>query len=237
MQTTNIPVLILSGGQGTRIRHLLGDLPKPMYPVLDKPFLDFQIEYLRSFGFSDFYISSGYKSEAIETHYKSDPNVKVIKESEPLGTGGAILYAMQAFKEDSFICMNGDSLCLIDFEAFLQTAEKYPGQITIALNEVDDTSRYGRVTIDVSQNVTAFLEKDPNQKYKGLINSGIYFLRKSLFSQSKFPQVCSVEKDIFPEILEQGKIKGWASNAAFIDIGTPETLKEIESFVKIHKLV
>ena len=106
----------------------------------------------------------------------------------------------------------------------------------IALNKLDDTSRYGRVMIDEANRVLSFKEKNANDKTPGYINSGIYLLQKNIIKQHQFKAVCSIETDIFPELLKAGQLKGFEHKAPFIDIGTPETLIQIEEFVDKYDL-
>ena len=102
---THIPVLILAGGQGSRIRHLLGDLPKPMYPVHGLPFLDYQLNLLKGEGFSHFYISCGYQAQVIAQYYSTNANITIIRETQPLGTGGALLLALESISAEQLLCL------------------------------------------------------------------------------------------------------------------------------------
>ena len=222
----DITALILSGGQGTRIRHLLNGLPKPMYPVFDKPFIEYQINYLQSFGIKKFVISTGYRSDAFKEYFGAQHTI--VEESEPLGTGGAVLFALDAIETEKFICLNGDTLFLLNFQEFLDDACARPYS-SIALKVIEDSSRYGSVWIDnQTSRITRFSEK--NTDSSGLINAGIYLLNKSQLQKHNFERICSIEKDIFPELVKDG-LYGFKTEAEFIDIGTPETLNIVEDFI------
>lgn len=227
MINLNTTILILCGGQGTRIKHLLNGLPKPMYPVLGKPFLDHQIGYLNKFGLDNIIISAGYKADVIHDYYGD--KYKIIEEKEPLGTGGAILYALNHIKTENFICLNGDTLFLLDFNEFLNACKLNNLFSTIALKKVLESDRYGSVWKNDKNKIEKFAEKNIGTS-SGLINAGVYYLNKKQLQKFDFAQKCSVETDIFPELLKDN-LFGFETEADFIDIGTPETLNLIEEFI------
>lgn len=232
MSNTDTTVLILCGGQGTRIKHLLNGLPKPMYPVLGKPFLDYQIDYLNKFGLTNIIISAGYRADVIQDFYGD--KYKIIEESEPLGTGGAILYALNHINTENFICLNGDTLFLLDFSKFLNACKQNLSFSTIALKKVLESDRYGSVWKNDKNKIEKFAEKNIGTS-SGLINAGVYFLNKKQLQKFDFPQKCSVETDIFP-VLVKDNLFGFETEADFIDIGTPETLIQIEQFIIKNKI-
>lgn len=236
MKPQDIPVLILVGGKGTRVAHLLNDLPKSMYPVLDKPFLDYQLGYLKKFGFQKFILSIGYNSGAIEQHYKNNPDVSFVKEQEALGTGGAIINSLPSINEDHFVALNGDTLFLMDYSNMISFAKKHPEHSVIALKKISDTNRYGNVNINAENKIEGFYEKS-TENSTGLINAGIYLFSKKQLQKLQLPKVNSIETDGFPLLVKEG-LYGYTkdSDVDFIDIGTPETLDQVESFVKKHNL-
>ncbi|MBN8702634.1 MAG: NTP transferase domain-containing protein [Bacteroidetes bacterium] len=237
--SSDIPVIILAGGKGTRIKHLLGDLPKPMYPVFEIPFLDYVISYLKKFGLSKFIISSGYQSEIIEQHYKNKPNILVIKEEEALGTGGAIMHCMQKDNSsENYLALNGDTLFLIDFSKFLNFS-LISMRTCIALKKNQDTARYGSIALNTESTIISFSEKNTsNVEELKLINGGIYFLNKKEIENLDLPKINSLEVDVFPQLVSKRTLMGYSQdfNAEFIDIGTPETLYQVEEFISKHKL-
>lgn len=206
-----------------------------MYPVLGKPFLDYQIAYLKKFGFKQFYISTGYQGHVIKEYYNDAENISCIHESIPLGTGGGILYASSKIKQNHFVVLNGDTLYLLDYLMFINQCIQNPLATTLALKQVEDVSRYGEVIMGDNYSIQSFQEKNTHDVHSGMINAGIYFINKSQLLSLEMPEVCSMETDIFPKLLSRG-LYGFVSNDSFIDIGTPETLSEIEKFVQNHQL-
>jgi D-glycero-alpha-D-manno-heptose 1-phosphate guanylyltransferase len=232
---SEIPIVILAGGRGTRIQHLLNDLPKPMYPIFGRPFLDYQIAYLKKFGFQKFYISTGYQAQFIEEYYSNTENIRLIHENEPLGTGGGILHVSKHIQSPNYIVLNGDTLYLLDYKNFVIESLKNSQNTTIALNKVVNVERYGSVEIEKDNIIKGFKEKSKENVGEGLINAGIYFVNKSQIENLNAPLKCSMELDIFPELIKLG-LYGFKTTAPFIDIGTPETLSQIEEFIKEHQL-
>jgi D-glycero-alpha-D-manno-heptose 1-phosphate guanylyltransferase len=196
--------------------------------------LDYQIAYLKRFGFKKFVISTGYKAEIIKTHYRDHAGILFVHEDEPLGTGGGILKALPLIKADNFIVLNGDTLFLMDYFQFFYFSGSRQNKSTIALKRVSDPSRYGTVILNEEKQILDFSEK-PDDRKISLINAGIYLLNKRQLQDIKVPRVCSVETDIFPLLIDLG-LYGFETMADFIDIGTPEALGQIEDFVKMHQI-
>ena len=234
MNLSQIPVLILAGGKGTRIKHLLNDLPKPMFPVLGKPFLNYVINYLQGFGFKQFIISTGYKGEIIQKKFAANSNITFIHETEALGTGGAIINALPYINADNFLVLNGDTLFLMDYNLMLNFCTNKINYTSIALKVNTETGRYGNVNINAENKIISFAEKDANST-TNLINAGIYLFNKNQIQQLALPKINSVETDVFPLLIQQG-LYGFITEANFIDIGTPETLFMIENFVVKNNL-
>ena len=216
--------VILSGGFGTRLSHVVSDVPKPMAPIKNKPFLEYIITQLQNQGFDSFIFLTGYKSEIIENHFKNLPNAQFIKEETALGTGGAILNAFE-FLNDDFYVINGDTFFDIDFSILENFGNNKP--CTIALRYTDNISRYGFVEIDKDFEISSFTEKGnlPENRIDGYINGGIYYIKKSILKKfvDKFTgQFISLETEIFPELLKNKELFGLPLGGYFIDIGIPD---------------
>ncbi len=222
---THPHVLILAGGLGTRLRAAVQDLPKPMADIGGKPFLEHQIEYLKSQGFSQFTILAGYKGTLISDHFGNGASlgveIQTIIEKEPLGTGGAAREALEHLRSDRFLLLNGDSMKVSDYRHFLSCAPE-DALVTIGLHYTSDLSRYGSVRITPEGHVDSFVEKSKSPPVDGYINAGVY-----LFSRSLLPDLpqgrSSLETGVFPHLLKQKKVCGVPLGGRFIDIGTPES--------------
>ncbi len=233
-------VVILAGGFGTRIRHLLNDIPKPMALTFGRPFLEWVIHYFRSQGIKRFVISTGYRAEFIESYFETNPvsgiELICIPESEPLGTAGGFLNAVtkSGFVSPLWLVANGDSLALTDVGYFLKTLKSSKTQASILGLSVPDTSRYGTLDITSSCKLINFAEK---RSGSGLINAGVYAFTSSALES--FPQVrpLSFELDVFPSLLSAlSDISVVPVSAPFLDIGTPASLKEAGQFIESNLL-
>ncbi|MDR0864318.1 MAG: nucleotidyltransferase family protein [Candidatus Symbiothrix sp.] len=225
-------VIILAGGIGSRLQSVVSDVPKCMAEVAGKPFLHYLFHYLIPFQPERVILSLGYKHQIVEKWIATlnlpfEVTTKV--EESPLGTGGAIKYALSAVKGDSAIVINGDTFFNIDLDQFERFHLFQQAEATIALKPMTNFERYGSVILDEeSKQIGNFEEK----KYceKGLINGGIYAIRKDALDI--FPEKFSMENDYFSRKVAEGKLSGYISDGFFIDIGIPEDYKRAQSLFK-----
>ena len=227
--------VILAGGFGTRLSHIVSDVPKPMAPINDIPFLEYIIKQLQSQGFDNFLFLTGFKSEIIENHFKDLKNSVFIKEESALGTGGAILNAFNQLYDDFFV-INGDTFFDIDFSILEDFGKDKP--CTIALRCTNNIQRYGFVDIDDNFKIISFVEKGnlPKNRIDGYINGGIYYLKKSVlndFIKNFTGQFISLETEIFPKLLGNNELFGLPLGGYFIDIGIPEDYSKAQIYIPL----
>ncbi|MBF7066882.1 nucleotidyltransferase family protein [Campylobacter volucris] len=209
--------IILAGGFGTRLKSVVQDLPKPMAPINGKPFLEYIFKYLKKQGIKEVILSVFYKKEVIKEYFKdSFDGINIIynEEKEPLGTGGAIKDALKFVKNEVYV-LNGDTFFDIDLKKMSLKESK----ICIALKQMQDFDRYGVVNINKFGYISSFEEKA--YKKQGLINGGIYLLKKDLFDDFSL-----TDKFSFEEFLQENcktlKIQTQVFDDYFIDIGIPQ---------------
>lgn len=222
------PILILAGGFGTRLKPLVSDLPKPMAPVGEKPFLEYIIRSIVSQGFKNIVLLTGYKSEKIEEYFLNGKelscNIRYSHEKSPLGTGGAPKQAIRDLSLNDFFLINGDTiaeLCLKD----IYLKEKN----VIALKQIDDISRYGEVKVDKNEKVMLFKEKK-DVIQPGLINAGVYYLQSNIFDQHN-KSFISLEEDILPSLVKDNALIGKNITKTFLDIGIPDDYLKAEKIL------
>lgn len=230
--------IILAGGMGTRLKSIISDLPKPMAPIMNVPFLTYQLNYLKHFGIKKVIFSVGYLSEKIIAHYnQSFENISIEYsiEKNPLGTGGGIRMAMSNLNEDLVLILNGDSFFDLDLEQFYNLHLEQKSDFSLALRYVNNSERYGNIEFNSSNQITSFIEKNQlNQS--GYINAGVYILSKKLYLQNTKPNInFSIEKDFFEKQLNQLIIKGFEFKNYFIDIGIPEDYLKAQDDFKEFK--
>lgn len=230
--------IILAGGFGTRLKGLIDDLPKPLAPVNQRPFLDYLLAYLSAQGLQKLVLSTGYQAEKISKQYGPSylgMDLHYIPETQPLGTGGGIRLACASIEEEECFVLNGDSFFGIALEDFYALHKKHGAQCSLALRQVENASRYGSIQMDKDYRITAFMEKSPEQQ-AGLINAGVYILNKNLFMQhSPENRAFSVERDFFEKQCLNLQIKGFPFSAYFIDIGVPEDYAKAQDDFKQFK--
>ncbi|BAQ61767.1 D-glycero-D-manno-heptose 1-phosphate guanosyltransferase [Geminocystis sp. NIES-3708] len=231
----NIIAVILAGGFGTRVKHLLPNIPKPMAKVANKPFLEWIINYLHQQNINNCIVSTGYLGDIIESYfnnqYVENINVKCYQESEPLGTAGGFINVVNLSNQQpsSWLITNGDSLIFTDLKPLFNYLENDEIEGAILGLSLPDASRYGSLKYDDDYNLISFAEK---QQGKGVINAGVYLFKHSVMNKFPNKKPLSFEYDVFPELLNQGcKIKVHITEASFLDIGTPETLIQAENFI------
>ncbi len=221
----SLSAVILVGGLGTRLRPLTDRTRKDMLPLVDRPQLAYTLEHLRRFGVARAIVSCGYLPTQIQEHFGEqygDLRLEYRIEEEPLGTGGAIRFAAEGI-EDTFLALNGDSLRETDLDALLSFHRERATRATILLTPVEDPSRYGLVRVDGEGRVLSFLEKPrPEEIDTNLINAGMYVLEPDVLELIAPARPVSIEREVFPRLVEEGAVCGVALPGYWLDIGTPD---------------
>ncbi|MFT3722012.1 MAG: HAD-IIIA family hydrolase [Hyphomonadaceae bacterium] len=218
--------VVLVGGKGTRLGSLTQNVPKPLLEIAPNlRFLDTLLFELARHGFNDIVLLAGHLGEQVEAAYQNrrvlDAAVRVVRELEPQGTGGALKFA-EGILDPWFLMANGNSLFEFNFRAL--AADRPLGMIgRLALRDVADPARYGAVEVDNGR-ITKFREKDPSLKGPALINGGVYLLSRDILAH--IPGACSIEADVFPRLASEGRLEGRAFDGYFLDIGLPDTLAQ-----------
>jgi mannose-1-phosphate guanylyltransferase len=221
-----LQALILAGGEGTRLRPLTSTTPKPVIPLVDRPFIAYMIEWLRGHGVDDVIISCGFMAEGVRSILGDgaahDVRLRYVEEPKPLGTGGALRWA-EDLLDERFFMLNGDVLTDMDLTAQLAQHEQTGARATLALIAVDDPSAYGLVRRAPDCSVTEFVEKpSPTHIDTNLINAGAYILERSVLDVIPPRGTnASIEREVFPALVGKG-LYGYESDGYWLDIGTPE---------------
>jgi D-glycero-alpha-D-manno-heptose 1-phosphate guanylyltransferase len=223
--------IILAGGFGTRLQAVVNDVPKPMAPINNEPFLNYIFAYLKHYNIENVVLSTGYLSEKISEYYKNEyKGIKIsyTKEVDPLGTGGGIRLALEKCFTDNVLVLNGDSFFDVDLNSYYKQHSILKSNCSLALRSINNAARYGTIKLDDTFVVKAFKEKD-NVDLPGLINGGVYILNRELFLNETEANIAfSIEKDFFEKRINQLKISGFEYQGYFIDIGIPEDYKKAQ---------
>ncbi|MBI5200136.1 MAG: NDP-sugar synthase [Elusimicrobia bacterium] len=225
--------LLLIGGQGTRLRPFTLETPKPLLPVLNRPFLEYQLEILRRHGVMDVTLCTSYRSDAfkkaIGERRKDGMRVRFVHETTPLGTGGAVKNA-EGHLAGTTLVLNGDILNTLDIGAFVKTHKKARADATIALTRVKDPTLYGLVETNDDGSVKRFLEKPSWDEITcNTVNAGGYLFEPSVVDLIPPGVPYSLERGLFPTLLQKGlRLFGFVTPGYWVDIGT------VEKYLQVH---
>lgn len=219
-------VIILAGGQGTRLRSVVQDIPKCLAPVAGRPFLGYMLDYLSAYPVDHVVFSVGYLKEQVMSYVQAHSwpfSYDFAVEDTPLGTGGGIRLALEKCHGERVFVFNGDTFFPLPLDAV-----PFAGPVTVALKPMKAFSRYGAVTVipsgrsesSVSHTITAFREKAYCEE--GLINAGVYAIDRTKLHLEALPARFSFEKDVLEPLAAARELQGWPVESYFIDIGIPE---------------
>ena len=227
--------ILLAGGKGTRLRPLTVHTPKPIVPILDRPFLYYQIDLLKQIPeIDEVILSLNYQPRRIEEIVGEGEGlgirVRYVVEPIPLGTGGAVRYAGDSLTE-SVVVFNGDVLTEVDLAAVLKLHRERNAKATIVLTPVENPRAYGLVETDQAGNIKRFLEKPGDHQITcNTINAGIYVLEPDTFDRIPKDTAWSIERSFFPSLIERGEtFVAYVYDGYWIDIGTPA------KYLQVHR--
>jgi D-glycero-alpha-D-manno-heptose 1-phosphate guanylyltransferase len=215
--------IVLAGGFGTRLRSVVGAIPKPMADIHGKPFLTYLLAFLKAHGIENVIMSVGFSADIIMEYFRDRFNgmtISYAEERRPLGTGGGLRYAMRFTRGEDVLVMNGDTLFLVDLKRLCDFHSSKSAAVTIALKCMERFDRYGMVVLEKNGRVVGFQEK--RYVESGPINGGVYVVKQGLFDGNEFAERFSFENDFLSTHCLQSEIYGLVFDSYFIDIGIPE---------------
>jgi mannose-1-phosphate guanylyltransferase len=224
-----VKAVVLVGGEGTRLRPLTETTPKPLLPLVDRAILDHVLDHLVANGIREVIMSSPYLEDRFDPFIAGrhgEPAITWITEREPLGTGGAIVGALDRLGDEAFVALNGDILTDLALDEMVSEHRDRGAAATIALHPVEDVRAFGVVVRDGDGRVAAFREK-PEEGGSGEINAGTYVLEPAALRPWSGAGAASIERDIFPRLIADGApVHGFPADAYWTDLGTPERYLE-----------
>ena len=217
--------VILVGGEGTRLRPLTSTVPKPVVPLVDRPFIVYMLEWLRGHGVDDVVLACGFLATSMRNVLGDGSQLglrlRFVEEPEPRGTAGALKYA-ESFLDERFLLLNGDVLTDLDVTAQLEQHERTGATATLGLVGVRDPSAYGLVRLEPDNAVREFVEKPPaDQIDTNLISAGVYALERSVLELIPADKNVSIEREVWPQLIGHG-LFGCPAESYWLDVGTPE---------------
>lgn len=226
--------IILVGGLGTRLKSLYPDRPKALVPILGRPFIERQVEWLHAQGITSVHLAAGHKAAMLADwarDWKPSPvPVTVSVEPRPLGTAGGLKYVEPHVPGDVFLVLNGDSLLpRLDIPALLRAHRDRAAAVTLAVTRMETVGRYGTVEFDEANRLTAFLEKADRKG--GWVNGGVYAMNRATLSHMEPEKNLSLETDVFPGLISAGMLRVFGCEPPLLDMGTAEGIRAMESFL------
>jgi D-glycero-alpha-D-manno-heptose 1-phosphate guanylyltransferase len=232
--------IILAGGFGTRLQTVVADVPKPMAPVNNKPFLAYLLDYWAGQGIQRFILSTGYKGHIIREYfgdkYKSS-EVIYAPEDTPLGTGGALLNSLPHVQSDDFLFLNGDTFFNVILDELYAFHKAKHSTVTLALKKIAKNDRYGAVSLNSESEILKL-----NKPQKGatptdaVINGGVMLFNRNDLLESNIAlgqKPMCLEDELFVTLKAQNKkLYGYATDQKFLDIGIPEDYYKAASFLE-----
>jgi mannose-1-phosphate guanylyltransferase len=221
--------VVLVGGQGSRLRPITFDIPKALVPLRNRPFMGYMLDFLRRGGLSGAVLSLGYLPDPIQAYLgeKQDLegfSVDYAVEDNALGTAGGIKNAEEYLDGETLVVVNGDVLTGMDLAAAIDVHKASDALATITLTSVEDPTAYGLVEVDHEMLVHRFIEKPAaDDVTTNLVNAGVYVLEPEVLGMIPAGREVSIEREVFPELQESGRMRAHITSSYWRDIGTPRS--------------
>jgi len=223
--------VVMAGGEGTRLRPLTSNQPKPMVPIVGKPCMEHIVELLKLHGFEDIIVTTAFLPQAIRSYFGDGENLGVnigySVEESPLGTAGSVRLAAGRL-DDTFLVISGDALCDVDLTNLVEFHREKKASVTIGLKAVENPLEFGIVVTDEEGRVERFLEKPSwGQVFSDTINTGIYVLEPEVLQHIPTDRPYDFSKELFPLLLEMGRpIYGHVFTGYWQDIGNLDQFRQ-----------
>jgi len=226
-----VKAVVMAGGEGTRLRPLTSNQPKPMVPIVGKPCMEHIVELLKEHGFDDIVVTLAFMPQAIRGYFGAGEShgvsIRYSVEESPMGTAGSVKLAEDALDEP-FLVISGDALCDIDLGAIVRFHEEKEALVTIALVSVDNPLEFGIVVTDEEGRIERFLEKPSwGQVFTDTINTGIYVVDPAVLKHVPEDRPFDFSKELFPLLLEMGRpLYGYVAEGYWQDIGNIDQFRQ-----------
>lgn len=220
--------VILAGGLGTRLRPLTYDIPKPMVPINNKPYLEYQLNYLKQQGITNIVLLVGYLGEQIQAYFgdgdKWGLQIQYAFEKTPMGTGGGLKNA-QDLLADEFLLIYGDSFLPLDYNDLIQAYCKVNADMVLCVYDNSlNTDVISNIALDEADGCVLRYVKDQQDATMKYVDAGVMMLNKSVLELIPPEEVVSLEQRIFPLLIVKRAMYSYVTKNRFYDIGTPERL-------------
>jgi mannose-1-phosphate guanylyltransferase len=227
-------VCIMCGGEGTRLRPLTFERPKPCIPIVNRPSIQHLVSHLSDLGFTDVVITLGYLGGAIEEALGDGSlfgvDITYVHEETKLGTAGSVMNAREYLDGQDFLVVGGDHVTDINLLEFFREHRREKPMVSIGLISIDDPSEYGIAEIDVNYTIKRFREKPgPGEIFSNLASTGIYVCSPEIFSHIPAGTKFDFARDLFPLLMAEGhQLRAWLARGNWTDVGSPASLRQAQ---------
>lgn len=224
----------MCGGEGTRLRPLTFERPKPCIPIVNRPSIKHLVSHLSNLGFREVVLTLGYMGNAIEESLGDGSlfgvDITYVHEKEKLGTAGSVKNAQEYLDGQDFLVVGGDHVTDINVLEFYRAHQREKATTTIGLISIDDPGEYGIAEIDADYEIRRFKEKPgPGEIFSNLASTGMYVCSPEIFNHIPKNKKFDFARDLFPKLMEEKyMVKGWLARGNWTDVGSPHSLRQAE---------
>src|SRR5215472_3870868 len=232
----------MAGGEGTRLRPMTANQPKPLLPVVNKPIMEHVLRLLRKHSFDETIVTVQFLASMVRNYFgdgeESGMSLQYATEDTPLGTAGSVKNAEDALRDGPFLVISGDALTDIDLSDLVRFHKDNGALVTVALARVPDPLEFGIVIADEDGRIQRFLEKPTwGQVFSDTVNTGIYVMEPEVLRHVRAGEVTDWSADVFPALLDRGApVYGWVADGYWEDVGTHEAYHKVQADVLSGKV-
>jgi mannose-1-phosphate guanylyltransferase / phosphomannomutase len=232
-----VKAVVMAGGEGTRLRPMTANQPKPMLPVVNRPIMEHVLRLLRKHGLTETVVTVQFLASIVRNYFGDGEDfgmsLQYATEETPLGTAGSVKNAEDALRDEPFLVISGDALTDIDLSDLIAFHKDNNALVTVALARVPDPLEFGIVIVDDDGKIQRFLEKPTwGQVFSDTVNTGIYVMEPEVLAEVPAGQVVDWSGDIFPKLLENGaRLYGWIADGYWEDVGSHESYLKAQADV------
>jgi mannose-1-phosphate guanylyltransferase / phosphomannomutase len=232
----------MAGGEGTRLRPMTANQPKPMLPVVNRPIMEHVLRLLRKHGLTETVVTVQFLASMVRNYFGDGEDfgmsLQYATEEIPLGTAGSVKNAEDALRDEPFLVISGDALTDIDLSDLIRFHKDNQALVTVALARVPDPLEFGIVIVDDDGRIQRFLEKPTwGQVFSDTVNTGIYVMQPEVLAKVPAGEVVDWSADVFPKLLEAGApLYGWVADGYWEDVGSHESYLRAQADVLSGKV-
>jgi mannose-1-phosphate guanylyltransferase/phosphomannomutase len=235
--TAGMKAVVMAGGEGTRLRPMTANQPKPLLPVVNRPIMEHVLRLLRRHGFTDTVVTVQFLASLIRNYFGDGDelgmNLQYATEESPLGTAGSVKNAESELRDNRFVVISGDALTDIDLSDMARFHHEHQALVTVALKRVPNPLEFGIVITREDGHIDRFLEKPTwGQVFSDTVNTGVYMMEPEVFEHVAAGEQVDWSQEVFPKLLEIGApVYGYIADAYWEDVGTLESLIQVQADV------